>query len=83
MERTEFEDKIDRLLEIVPIIEALGAVLVRRHTATKRAGLGQNTITANDKITKFEEIGAMRKTYIEIGELSAIKQRKGNKKRNK
>ena len=78
MERTELtlEQKIDKLLELAPTIEALGSVLIRRTTVLERAGLNKNTLNSREK---FEEVGK-RKTYIEIGEIRAVKSRKRNKK---
>jgi hypothetical protein len=69
------EEKLDRLDRITPIIEALGAILVRRNTVNDRVGLNKNTL--NNK-PAFEEIGK-RKTYIEVGEVAVVKRRKRNK----
>jgi hypothetical protein len=56
-----------------------GVVLVRRQDVIDRAGLNKNTL--NDK-PRFEEVGK-RKTYIELGEIAAVKSRKGTRKRVK
>ena len=68
------EEKLDRLLDLAPIIESLGRILVRRKTATQRAGLHSNTISNNSKIDKFEAVGG-RRTFIELGEISVVKKR--------
>ena len=67
----EIEEKLDRALHT---IEALGRILIRSRTATQR-GVLHNTITKSDKLQKFEEIGH-RRTYVEIGEVGVIPQRK-------
>lgn len=74
----ELSEKIDKLLELTPTIEALGRVLIRRRTATKAAGLHRNTIDRNRKVRKFEEAGH-RRTFIEIGDVAVIEQRKKKK----
>ncbi len=69
------EEKLDRLaplVEMLPIIEALGRVVIRRQTAVDRTGMSKNTLAAHPA---FEEIGK-RKTFIEIGEIAVVKQRK-------
>lgn len=66
------EEKLDKLLELVPTIEALGAVLVRRKTAIERGDLHRNTL--NDKAT-FQEVGK-RRTFIEINDVPVVKTRK-------
>lgn len=69
------EEKIDKLLELAPTINAIGSILVRRRTATERIGLNKNTLSQNKKIAKFEE-PASNRTFIEIGEVQVIRQRK-------
>lgn len=76
------EAKLDRfiegqaaILDALPTIHALGAVLVQRKTVNERTGLNKNTISQNKNIDKFEEIGH-RRTYIEIGQVPVTKQRK-------
>lgn len=73
-EIAELSEKIDRIL---PIVEALGAILVRRNTVIERTGCNKNTLNSRER---FEEVGK-RKTYIEIGEVPVVKSRKRNKKR--
>lgn len=69
------EEKLDKLLELAPTIDALGSVLVRRNAAIERTGLSKNVF--NDK--GFEEIGK-RKTFVEVSEIAAVKKRE---KRNR
>jgi hypothetical protein len=72
------ERKLDELLELVPVIDLLGKLLIRSHEAAERLGLNKDTISQNDKIGKYEEVGH-RRTYIEVGELQVIKKRKRKK----
>ncbi len=76
------ERKLDELLDLAPIIESLGKLLVRRRTANEELGLDKNTLSKNEQINKFEEFGT-RKTFIEIGHIVAVKQRKRTIKRSK
>jgi hypothetical protein len=75
----ELTEKVDRLLELAPTIEALGRILIRRRTAAKRGVLHRTTIDKNKNIDKFEEVGHKR-TFIEIGDVAVIKQRKRSAK---
>lgn len=70
----EIEQKLDEIREIIPTIQALGELLVRADTATSRVGLHKNTIYANKKMEKYDEVGH-RRTFIEVGELSVVKRR--------
>lgn len=70
------ESKLDRIIDALPTIDALGAVLVRRRTAIDRTGIHRNTLNGHEA---FEGIGE-RKTYIEIAEIPVVKQRKKSKK---
>jgi hypothetical protein len=54
------EEKLDR---ITPIIEALGAILVRKHVVKERLDLGQNTL--NNKPDKYEAINHFQKQCLE------------------
>lgn len=76
------EKKIDQLLELAPTIDALGSVLVRRNNITERLGLNKNTLAQNSNIAKFEESGS-RKTFIEIGDVAVLRQRKQTRKQPK
>lgn len=69
---TRLEQKLDELLELM---RPLNGLLIRQHEATKRLGLSPNALSRNGKLTKYEQIGSTR-TYIEVGELAAIKKRK-------
>lgn len=68
----ELNAKLDRIL---PIIEALGSVVIRRKDVVDRAGLNKNTLNGKDML---EEVGK-RKTYIAIGEIPVVKRRKGTR----
>lgn len=68
------ERKLDELLELAPIIKALGKVLVRINVAGKQAGLSKDTLHHNDKVKKYQEVGHKR-TYVEIGDVSVVKKR--------
>lgn len=74
------EDKLDEVIDALPLLRALGAVLVRQRTATDRMGLSKNTLALNKTLEKFHG-AAERKTYIEIGEVAVIRQPKTRKKR--
>lgn len=63
------------ILDALPTIHALGAILVQRKTVNDRTGINKNTLSQNNNIDKFEEIGH-RRTYIEIGQVPVVKQRK-------
>lgn len=69
------EQKLDKILELAPTIEALGSVLVRRQTVVDRVGLNKNTLSQNKNIEKYEAVGE-RKTFIEVGEIAVVKRRK-------
>ena len=69
------EEKLDAIIEALPTIHALGAVLVQRKTVNQRTGLNKNTISQNKNIDKFEEIGH-RRTFIQIADVPVVKQRK-------
>lgn len=69
------EEKLDAIIEALPTIYAFGRILVQRKTVNERTGLNKNTISQNKNIDKFEEIGH-RRTYIEIGQIPVVKQRK-------
>lgn len=65
------EQKLDELLQLV---QPLSTLLVRSHVATKQLGLNKNTLSKNRSVSKFEQVGS-RRTYVEIGELLAVKKR--------
>lgn len=69
------EKKLDEVLAALPMIHALGSVLVRLNTVNERVGLNKNTISQNDKIPKYE-IEKQRKTFIEVKDIAVIKKRK-------
>lgn len=73
------EQKLDAIIDALPTIHALGAVLVQRKTVNDRTGINKNTLSQNKNIDKFEEIGH-RRTYIEIGQIHVTKQRKPSRK---
>lgn len=73
------EEKLDAIIDALPTIHALGAVLVQRKTVNERTGLNKNTISQNKNIDKFEEIGH-RRTYIQIADVPVVKQRKPSRK---
>jgi hypothetical protein len=82
IEREEFDllnAKLDRILQMETTVNALGRILIRRRTAVDR-GVSAATIDGNNKISKLEEIGHKR-TYVEIGEVAVIPQRKRKSKR--
>lgn len=70
------EEKLDRVLEALPVLDALGKLVIRRQSAVDRTGINKNTLANHPG---FEEIGK-RKTYIEIGEIAVVKQRKRGKR---
>lgn len=65
----------EEILEALPLIHALGRILVPRQTVNERAGLNKNTLAQNTKVKKYEPIG-VRKTLIEISDLTVVKKRK-------
>lgn len=68
--------RIEQTLEsIVPVISALGKLLVRSHEAGKALDLGRDTLTKNTDISQYEEVGR-RRTFVEVGEISVIKKRR-------
>jgi hypothetical protein len=69
------ERKLDEVINALPMIYALGSILVRRSTATERLGLNKNTLDQNKKVEKFEVPGK-RGTYMELKDITVIKQRK-------
>jgi hypothetical protein len=77
LERIEkkLDDQQRVLDDVLPILYALGSILVPRQTVNERVGLNKNTLAQNDKVTKYEAVG-VRKTYVEIGEVAVVKQRK-------
>lgn len=72
---SRLEKKLDQVLELAPIIEALGQILVQRKQVNQRVGLNKNTLNQNSKITKYEDTGE-RKTYIKIEDISVVRKRK-------
>jgi hypothetical protein len=71
----EQEDKLDELLEL---LRPLNKILVRINAAEKQLGFSKGTLSKNDKVTKYEEVGHKR-TYVEIGELRVVKKRRKKK----
>lgn len=69
---TRIEQKLDDMKEMVDL---LGRLLVRSHDAGKRLGLSKDTLSQNDKVTKYEEVGH-RRTYVEVGDLRVVKKRR-------
>jgi hypothetical protein len=69
------EAKIDRLLELAPTIEALGQLLIRQNKAAEQLGLNRCTLSANQKVSKYEEVGK-RRTYIEVKDVQVVKKRR-------
>lgn len=71
------EEKLDEVLNALPMIYALGSVLVRRTTAIERTGVHKNTLDSRDSYREKDR----RRTYVEIGEIPVTKNRKKAKKR--
>lgn len=71
----ELSRKLDAVIDALPVIYALGSVLVRLNDANDALGLGKNTISNNPQITKYEPIGE-RKTFVSVGDLRVVKKRK-------
>jgi hypothetical protein len=77
------ENTVRDLTEIIqklsPVVDIMGRVLIRRHTVNERLGFSKDTLSKSRKITKFQPIGE-RKVFVQIGELSFVRQYKRTKK---
>ncbi len=76
----QLEEKMDRIIAALPAIEAFASLLVEADAVTKRRGLNPKTISANNRIEKFQEPGR-RKLLIRVDEINVIKQRKRSRAR--
>lgn len=74
------ERKLDEIIEVLPTIHAMGKLLVWGKTVTDKRGLNENTLSRNEKIVKFQEIGH-RKIYIELKDIFVVRNRKRKHKR--
>lgn len=75
---TRLESKLDELLKALPMLYALGAILVPRHVVNQRVGLNKNTLEQNRDVTKYK-VEKSNRTYVEVGEISAIVKRKAKR----
>ncbi len=69
------EAKLDRLLDLAPALEAMGDLLVEADFVTKAKRLNKNTISQNQSMEKFNEIGS-RKVLLKVSSVPVLKQRK-------
>ena len=68
----KLEKKMDWLLEMAPIIDALGSSLIRRPTPTTKAGIHPTTLSKNDNIERFEQVGH-KGVFIDVGGASLVR----------
>jgi len=69
------EEKLDQVIDALPIIYALGDLLVTRGEVNRTRGLNKNTIAQNDGIATFEPVG-IRKTLIEIKDITVLRKKR-------
>ena len=75
---TKIEKAVARIERALPIIDALGSILVRRTAAAKQIGVTPQALDQNEGVDKFKEYGHKR-TFIEIGDVRVIKRRSRGK----
>lgn len=68
------QEQTAMLARVVPVIDALGELLVRRSTVNERMKLNKNTLTQNRNIDKFEALGQSG-IMIEIKDVKKIRKR--------
>lgn len=72
------EQKLDRVIEALPALYALGELLIEADFVTKAKHLNRKTISQNDKLEKFQEL-AHRKVLMKLSSIPVIRQRKRRK----
>ena len=80
------ERKIDLFLErteaiddALPVLHALGEMVIEADYVTQAKRLNKKTISVNDNLEKFNGIGE-RKTLIKLTSVAVVKNRKGTRK---
>lgn len=68
------------LAKLGPVIEALGALLVRQYDAGEAIGLHPNTLIQNKSVKKYEEVGH-RRTFVDVQSIATVLQRKRRRER--
>lgn len=76
------EEKLDQVIAALPIIYALGDILVERTTVNKALNLGKNTLEQNPKVKKFQPAG-IRKTLVQVSDISVLEIPKNKKRRSR
>lgn len=77
------EEKLDRMAaDQQKLLAMIGSVLVEADHLTKAKGLNKNTISQNDKLEKYNQIGK-RKLLLKLESVPVIRNRKRSQKRNK
>lgn len=79
-EFAELSQKLDAVIDALPVIYALGSVLVRLKDANDALGVGKNTLSNNNAITKYEAVGE-RKTFVSVGDLRVVEKKKSKKRK--
>lgn len=83
MSELSLEEKLDKVLKNQerqqPILDALGDLLIEADYVTKAKGLNKSTISQNEKLDKFQEIGK-RKILLTVESVAVVKARKRGKK---
>jgi hypothetical protein len=74
----QHEALIDRLDRVLPVIDALGELVVEADYVSKAKRLNKNTISQNKKLEKFNGLGE-RKVLLKLSSIPVIKQRKRRK----
>jgi hypothetical protein len=73
------KEKVDEIMEHLPLIETLGeAVVFRKHEADEFLGLNKQTLSKSKKT--FEEVGA-RKVYVDLKTVSVYSNKKKKRRR--
>jgi len=76
-ELEELANKIDRLLRLAPALETLNTLLIEADYVTKAKRLNKKTISENDKLEKYKQLGGHRKILLTIESVPVIRDRKG------
>lgn len=70
------QDKVDEIMDVLPLIETLGeVVLFRKNEADQMLGLNKQTLSKSKTANRFEEVGK-RKVYVDLQTVSVYSSKK-------
>lgn len=76
------EEKLDQVIAALPIIYALGDILVSRTTVNEKMGINKNTLDQNPKVRKFQPAG-VKTTLVKVSDIAVLEIPKNKKRRFK